>query len=87
LGVTATYYELKAKIIALANAFREGDEDTRAQLRKTADFFPISSKPGDAKVIRSMVIRVKGEMFLVEDTLGGETGVFSLLLPFMSKTR
>lgn len=76
-----TYYEVKAKIIALATAYYEGDEATREVLRKKADFFPIS-KAGE-KQVRSMVIRVRGEIFLVEDTLGGETGVFSLLLPIM----
>jgi hypothetical protein len=80
--VTASYYELKARIIALSTAFHEGDEATREGLRKRADFFPLSGKATEDG-LRSMVIRIQGEMFLVEDTRGGETGVFSLLLPFM----
>lgn len=81
--MTASYYQLKAKIVALAAAFHEGDESTRETLRKKADFFPVSHNEGGAGDLRSMVIRVGGEMFLVEDTRGGETGVFSLLMPLM----
>jgi hypothetical protein len=53
-------------------------------MRKKMDFFPLA-KTGDddGTVLRSMIIRVRGEIFLVEDTRGGETGVFSLLLPVM----
>ena len=77
------YYEIKAKIIALATAYYEGDEATRECLRKKADFFPISKGDDSSGHLRSMMIRVRGEIFLVEDTVGGETGVFSLLLPIM----
>ena len=79
----SVYYEVKARIIALSTAYYEGDEATRASLRAKADFFPMSHNDEDARVLRSMVIRLRGEMFLVEDTRGGETGVFSLLLPLM----
>lgn len=81
--MTAIYYETKAKIMALAAGYHEGDEEVRSKLRTQADFFPISRSGDDFTGLRSMVIRVHGEMFLVEDTRGGETGVFSLLLPFM----
>ncbi len=68
--------------MALATAFCEGDEEVRACLRKSADFFPISlDEEGEA--IRSIMIRIRGEMFLVESTPGGETGVFALLVPLM----
>ncbi len=77
------YYETKAKIVALATGYYEGDEATRAALRTKADFFPLSKGEDDFSDLRSMVVRVNGELFLVEDTRGGETGVFSLLLPFM----
>jgi hypothetical protein len=77
------YYETKAKIVALATGYMEGDEETRARLRKKADFFPKETDGDDFSGRRSMVIRVHGEVFLVEDTSGGETGVFALLLPFM----
>jgi hypothetical protein len=77
------YYEIKAKIIALATAYYEGDEATRECLRKRADFFPICKGDDPTGHLRSMIIRVRGEMFLVEDTTGGEIGVFSLLLPIM----
>ncbi len=79
----AAYYETKAKIVALATGFYEGDEGTRNCLRAKADFFPISRSDGDFSGFRSMMIRVGGEIFLVEDTRGGETGVFSLLFPVM----
>jgi hypothetical protein len=79
----SAYYETKSKIIALSTAYYEGDEATRACLRRKADFFPLSQNADDSRVLRSMVIRLRGEMFLVEDTRGGETGVFSLLLPLM----
>ncbi len=79
----SVYYEIKARIIELSTAYYEGDEATRACLRAKADFFPLSHTDEDARVLRSMVIRLRGEMFLVEDTRGGETGVFSLLLPLM----
>ncbi len=75
------YYEVKAKILTLATAFFDGDEATREVMRKRADFFPIHRGPDDAKGLRSIMIRIRGELFLVEDTAGGETGVFSLLLP------
>lgn len=70
------------RILALATAFAEGDDDVRALLRRSADFFPISSDDAD-ETIRSMMIRIRGEMFLVENTRGGEIGVFSLLIPLM----
>lgn len=82
-SVKSAYYEIKANIIALSTAYYDGDEATRASLRNKADFFPISHTGDDSRVLRSMVIRLRGEMFLVEDTRGGETGVFSLLLPLM----
>lgn len=80
----SAYFETKAKIVALATAYYEGDECTRELMRKKVDFFPLA-KTGDddGTVMRSMIIRVRGEIFLVEDTRGGETGVFSLLLPVM----
>ncbi|MES2658512.1 MAG: hypothetical protein V4689_07835 [Verrucomicrobiota bacterium] len=77
------YYETKAKIVALAAGYYEGDEATRDHLRKKADFFPVSRADDDTSGLRSMIIRIHGEIFLVEDTRGGETGVFSLLLPIM----
>ena len=70
------------RVLALATAFAEGDEQVRAMLRRSADFFPISDGE-DAETIRTMMIRIRGEMFLVENTRGGETGVFSLLIPLM----
>ena len=76
-------YETKAKIMALATAYLESDEATRALLRQKADFFPIQRGADDFSGRRAMMIRVNGEVFLVEDTVGGETGVFALLLPFM----
>lgn len=81
--MAAAYYEMKANILALATAFHEGDDLTKACLRRKADFFPISREDGEPEDLRSLMIRVRGEIFLVEDTLGGETGVFSLLLPLM----
>lgn len=77
------YYETKAKIVALATGYYEGDDATRDNLRKVADFFPIFRPDHDPSGPHSLVIRVGGEIFLVEDTRGGETGVFSLLLPVM----
>ncbi len=77
------YYETKAKIMALATGYLEGDEETRQQLREKADFFPLERRNDDFSGRRSMIIRVHGEIFLVEDTHGGEVGVFCLLLPFM----
>jgi hypothetical protein len=77
------YYETKAKIMALATGYLEGDEETRACLRRHADFFPIERGDDNFSGRRAMVIRVGGEVFLVEDTAGGETGLFALLLPFM----
>ncbi len=77
------FYDNKARIMALAIAYHEGDETTRISLRNKADFFPLSRKEGDPAHLRSLIIRLQGEIFLVEDTRGGETGVFSLLLPIM----
>lgn len=77
------YFETKARIVTLATAYYEGDEATREILRKKVDFFPLSKSDDDTRGLRSMMIRVRGEIFLVEDTRGGETGVFSLLLPIM----
>jgi hypothetical protein len=79
----SAYFETKAKIVALATAYYEGDESTREAMRKKADFFPLSKTDDNETRLRSMIIRVRGEIFLVEDTRGGETGVFSLLLPVM----
>ncbi|MEO7101408.1 MAG: hypothetical protein ABI162_18805 [Luteolibacter sp.] len=77
------YYETKAKILALATGFFEGDDETRALLCSKADFFPLSKEPDCIGKSRSLVVRVNGQMFLVEDTPGGEKGVFSLLMPYM----
>lgn len=78
-----SYYDTKVKILALATAFSEGDDVTRALLRRKADFFPISEETGGSSDFRSMIIRVRGQIFLVENTRGGEKGVFALLLPVM----
>lgn len=78
-----TYYETKHKIMTLATGYLQGDEETRALLRQKADFFPIQRGENDFSNHQAMIIRVGGEIFLVEDTVGGEMGVFALLLPFM----
>lgn len=80
-GMEKAYFETKAKVMALAAEYQEGSEATRRRLRRIADFFPVAKSPDDRRPLRSLVIRVNGRMFLVEDTHGGETGVFSLLLP------
>lgn len=77
--MSVSYFETKTKIAALSAAFYDGDEQIRARLREGADFFPIANPEKDG--MRSMVIRVNGEMFLVEDTRGGGRGVFSLAFP------
>lgn len=69
--------------MTLAAAFYDGDDATRDCLRHKADFFPLSRSDQASYGLRSMMIRLEGEIFLVEDTSGGETGVFSLLLPVM----
>lgn len=75
------YYQVKVKIQALATAFLEGDEAVRESLRSEADFFPISQASDGSS--QAMMVRRKGEMFLIEDTPGGEKGVFALLQPLM----
>jgi hypothetical protein len=75
------YYQVKVKIQALATAFLEGDEAVRESLRSEADFFPISQSSEGSS--HAMMVRRKGEMFLIEDTPGGEKGVFALLQPLM----
>lgn len=75
------YYQVKVKIQALATAFLEGDEAVKEGLRGEADFFPIS-QAGEGSSY-AMMVRRKGEMFLIEDTPGGEKGVFALLQPLM----
>lgn len=79
----AGYYYVKAQILALATAYHEGDEATRSCLRRKADFFPISRERSSTPGLKSMIVRLRGEIFLVEDTVGGETAVFSLLLPLI----
>jgi hypothetical protein len=76
------YYQIKAEILTLADEFLEGDEFTKDRLRHLADFFPIYRSENTTN-IRAMVIRKRGELFLVEDTMGGERGVFALLQPSM----
>ncbi len=78
-----SYYETKVKILALASAFFEGDAETRAVLSKKADFFPLARDHRGLEGWRSIIIRVGGQIFLVEDTRGGEKGVFALLQPHM----
>lgn len=77
------YYQIKSQILELATAFMQGDEETRDQLRAEADFFPISKSENNPDDSHSLMIRRKGELFLVEDTKGGEKGVFALLHPMM----
>ncbi|MEO5712421.1 MAG: hypothetical protein ABIT37_02955 [Luteolibacter sp.] len=77
------YYQIKAEILALVEEFLEGNEFTRERLRNEADFFPISKADGESGDFRAMMIRKRGELYLVEDTLGGERGVFALLQPSM----
>ncbi len=77
------YYQIKAEILALAEEFLVGDEFTKERLRSKADFFPISKTDGDDGRFRALMIRKSGELFLVEDTRGGELGVFALLQPSM----
>lgn len=76
-----TYQQVKQRILALAKSYNEGDEQAKAALRKSAEFFPVSRNAPDGS--RSMFIRIRGEIFLVEDTPGGEEDVFALLLPLM----
>lgn len=78
-----THYETRLKLLALAETWYMADEETRAKLRTKADFFPISRTEGSEHPQRSLVIRVSGQFFLIEDTCGGEKGVFALLLPLM----
>ena len=75
------YYQIKGEILELASRFQNGDEEAQDQLRKQADFFPISRSSSDPEGFQIMLVRRKGELFLVEDTPGGERGVFSLLTP------
>ena len=77
------YYQVKVQILALATAFLEGDEAAREDLRSKADFYPITKAQDATAGFHSMMIRLKGELFLVEDTRGGEQGVFALLQPLM----
>lgn len=77
------YYQIKAEILELVDEFLTGDEFTKERLRSEADFFPISRTNEDTGNFRAMMIRKKGELFLVEDTHGGERGVFALLQPSM----
>lgn len=77
------YYKTKAKILALATAFFEGDAATRAALSRNIDFFPLASPQDRETEFRSIIIRIHGDIFLVENTAGGEKGVFALLLPWM----
>ncbi|RYD50048.1 MAG: hypothetical protein EOP85_00360 [Verrucomicrobiaceae bacterium] len=76
-----THYETRLKLLALAETWHVADEETRARLRTRADFFPISRGDEIDYPLRSLVIRVGGQIFLIEDTCGGEKGVFALLLP------
>ena len=75
------YYQIKGEILELASRFQNGDEEAQDQLRKQADFFPISRSPSNPVGFQIMLVRRRGELFLVEDTPGGERGVFSLLSP------
>lgn len=81
--IETTYQQVKARILTLANSFCEGDDAARDELRKSAEFYPISRNDLDGDGRRSLFIRIRGEMFLVEDTAGGEKNVFALLLPLM----
>lgn len=81
--IEVTYYHVKAAILALAAEFFDGDETQRDALRKKADFFPLSQSGETSESFRSMMVRVGGELFLVENTQGGEKGVFALLFPLM----
>ena len=81
--MNAAYYEIKSRIMGLAEAFYGGDDYSRNVMGSFADFYPRLGKDGGFSEPRSMMIRINGEIFLVEDTSGGETGVFSLLLPIM----
>lgn len=78
-----THYETRLKLLALAETWHLADEETRAKLREKADFFPICRNQGGEHLRRSLVIRVSGQLFLIEDTCGGEQGVFAMLLPLM----
>ena len=75
------YYKIKAEILELASAYLQGNEVVKRTLRCQADFFPLVGVEGDSEGSRAMIIRIKGEVFLVENTPGGEQGVFALLQP------
>lgn len=66
--------------MGMANDYVLGDEAAKAELRKNADFFPMSSAEDGCQ---SIMIRVGGNLFLIENTRGGEKGVFALLVPLM----
>lgn len=76
----AVYLKVRARVLGMANDFIQGDDDAKSALRKTADFFPISRDGDDYS---SIVVRIGGNLFLVENTPGGEKGVFALLVPLI----
>ena len=77
------YYQIKTEILQLASAFLSGDEAARERLSQRADFFPISRNRETPGHLQAIMIRRKGELFLVEDTPGGEQEVFALLQPMI----
>ncbi len=78
-----SHHQTRMKLLALAECYHRADEETRNKLRQKADFFPISRGGDDARTPRCLVMRVNGQLFLVEDTPGGEDGVLAMLLPLM----
>jgi hypothetical protein len=76
----ALYLKVRARVLGMANDFIQGDDDAKAALRKTADFFPVSR---DGEGCDSIMIRIGGNLFLIENTRGGEMGVFALLVPLI----
>ena len=78
-----SHQQTRIKLLALADCYHRADEETRDLLRQKADFFPISRGIADTRSPRSLVMRVNGQAFLVEDTPGGEEGVLAILLPLM----
>lgn len=75
------YYKIKAEILGLAVAYQQGDETAKCALRNQADFFPLAGMENGSEDCCAIIIRRKGEVFLVENTPGGEQGVFVLLEP------
>lgn len=67
-GMNSVCDPIRAKVLAMAHTYLEGDDETRSFLKQSANFFPLSPDPARPNQKQALVIQFAGEICLIEQT-------------------